>query len=172
MLSSWRIFEHIYCKLSQLLASSLSSFSSSTQLDHSTFNILHYLDAIINYTLFPCSRTMSRPICQQNKDKVRRRLTFDDQDKPPLPPPTSPASHETDHLDAHTANEVKIVNLSAMTQQEKMEKMKQWNFDFENEIPLEGDWEWTATRPKPTADHKEVIKTLEKDKERVGDRNV
>ncbi|XP_068623184.1 uncharacterized protein [Battus philenor] len=36
-----------------------------------------------------------------------------------------------------------VINiLQESTAREKVEKMHKWNFDFENEIPLEGTYEW------------------------------
>ncbi|CAG5054163.1 unnamed protein product [Parnassius apollo] len=43
-------------------------------------------------------------------------------------------------------DEAKIDNFTNILQEsaatEKLEKMHKWNFDFENEIALEGTWEW------------------------------
>ncbi|CAH4001542.1 unnamed protein product [Pieris brassicae] len=44
------------------------------------------------------------------------------------------------------AEEAKIDNFANLLQEsiitDRTEKSKKWNFDFENEVPLDGDYEW------------------------------
>lgn len=51
-------------------------------------------------------------------------------------------------------------DLSQTTKEElRQRQMEKWNFDFVNEIPLEGDWEWERVEPpkiQPTQPEKEM----------------
>lgn len=38
-------------------------------------------------------------------------------------------------------------DLSQITKEERQRQMEKWNFDFENEVPLGGDWEWEKVAP-------------------------
>lgn len=44
-------------------------------------------------------------------------------------------------------NEINIEN--ELIQQSNEEAKRKWNFDFENEVPLEGDWEWEKVEERP-----------------------
>lgn len=45
-------------------------------------------------------------------------------------------------------------------EQHRQRAIEKWNFDFENEVPLEGDWQWEKV-PVEHPDVKEVICTME-----------
>lgn len=47
-----------------------------------------------------------------------------------------------DELEDQARVENFINTLNESSTREKLEKMRKWNFDFENEIPLEGVYEW------------------------------
>ncbi|KAL1505406.1 hypothetical protein ABEB36_004979 [Hypothenemus hampei] len=59
---------------------------------------------------------------------VRKRLTFDGCDD--IENKRTTAAPETKEL------------LCPKIETTMLEQMARWNFDFEHEIPLEGDWEW------------------------------
>lgn len=54
-------------------------------------------------------------------------------------------------------------------QTQRQKAIEKWNFDFENEVPLPGDWEWEKM-PVSVPDNKEVITSMVTDKEK--NRNV
>ncbi|CAG9762244.1 unnamed protein product [Ceutorhynchus assimilis] len=101
----------------------------------------------------------NRKITQERKNHVRKRLDFDEE------PKLEPENHENHFLD-----------LSKMTEQQRMEHRLKWNFDFENEVPLDGDWEWEKVVPEPPSrtviDHKHTDLVIEMQKKCSDDRNV
>lgn len=54
---------------------------------------------------------------------------------------------------------------------ERRRTLEKWNFDFENEVPLAGDWEWEKVTPvEPVPKSKDVLVSI-KDKTK-GNRNI
>ncbi|KAJ8963914.1 hypothetical protein NQ314_005242 [Rhamnusium bicolor] len=45
--------------------------------------------------------------------------------------------------------------------EQRQKAIEKWNFDFENEVPLDGDWVWEKI-PVRAAENKEVVSTMEK----------
>ncbi|ENN82754.1 hypothetical protein YQE_00878, partial [Dendroctonus ponderosae] len=91
---------------------------------------------------------MSESIPQRSKNKVCRRLIFDDDDAP-----EKQRNEDLDHLD-------QLVDLEKLNATEKREQMSRWNFDFDNERPLDGDWQWERVSPPSPIQQQELIKTL------------
>ncbi|KAH0999500.1 cyclin-dependent kinase inhibitor 1B [Dendroctonus ponderosae] len=107
------------------------------------------------------SGIMSESIPQRSKNKVCRRLIFDDDDAP-----EKQRNEDLDHLD-------QLVDLEKLNATEKSEQMSRWNFDFDNERPLDGDWQWERVSPPSPIQQQELIKTLEMEKEdKHNDRTV
>lgn len=46
-----------------------------------------------------------------------------------------------------TTTQPNLEDLAQITKEERQRQMEKWNFDFVNEIPLEGDWEWERVAP-------------------------
>lgn len=114
----------------------------------------------------------------EKRNTVRKRLEFDDITPTnssatdlgvaPLANTTPGASAPPENQDS---KEIKIIDFSNLTEQEKYQKMEQWNFDFHNEVPLEGKWEWERVEPPKIVDHKEKICALGQ-KDACGDRTI
>ncbi|KYB27934.1 Cyclin-dependent kinase inhibitor 1-like Protein [Tribolium castaneum] len=68
------------------------------------------------------------PTSQNGNNNVRRRLFQSEE-------------NENVHPD--------LIDLLEESRQRAAEK---WNFDFVNEVPLEGDWEWERVPPTPPTD--------------------
>lgn len=137
---------------------------------------------------------------QRKREQVRRKLIFDDEPdipssephnsseadagssentKTPAPKPRNQPKVDNDTQPAEnfesasTERTFKITDLSQMTEEHRLEQMARWNFDFENEIPLTGDWEWERVTPvAPSVNHKEKICALDKKETNSSDRNV
>lgn len=59
-------------------------------------------------------------------------------------------------------NEEDLIDELQSTNQdeERRRALEKWNFDFENEIPLRGDWEWEkVVNREPVPNSKEVLVT-------------
>lgn len=77
----------------------------------------------------------------QQKPNVCRRLDFGDSD----------CEKELNDL---------ISLFNEDLERHRQKAMEKWNFDFENEIPLEGDWQWERVPVEPS-DVKDIICTME-----------
>ncbi|KAJ8949713.1 hypothetical protein NQ318_013582 [Aromia moschata] len=89
----------------------------------------------------PRSEDQSR----HRKTNARRRLDFDDDDV------ANETSDVTDFLSLS----------SEEIHRRRQKAIEKWNFDFENEVPLDGDWEWQRV-PVPSVENKEVVSSMEK----------
>lgn len=104
---------------------------------------------------------MSEFIPQCSKNKACRRLIFDEDEAP-----EDQRNEDLEHLD-------QLVDLAKLSAKEKSEQMSRWNFDFDNEKPLKGDWEWERVSPPSPIQQQQLIKTLEMEQEdKNNDRTV
>ncbi|KAJ8984614.1 hypothetical protein NQ317_006076 [Molorchus minor] len=86
---------------------------------------------------------------QQNQQKpnVCRRLNFEDE-----------------RLDKEADEVEDFLHLSSEELgRQRQRAIDRWNFDFENEIPLDGDWEWEKV-PVEAMESKEVVSSMEKNR--------
>ncbi|XP_044255069.1 cyclin-dependent kinase inhibitor 1-like [Tribolium madens] len=67
-----------------------------------------------------------KPSKSQNGNNVRRRLFQNEENE----------NIEPDLID--------------MLEESRQRAEEKWNFDFVNEVPLEGDWEWERVSSNPT----------------------
>jgi hypothetical protein len=82
---------------------------------------------------------------QQNKPHVCRRLVFDEEEK----------DNDAD-TPSDTENQY-INNLKEEMERELQTKIDKWNYDFKNDVPLEGQWKWQPVLPaEPRDDQMEV----------------
>lgn len=69
-------------------------------------------------------------------------------------------------LDFGSDHEKELNDLMSLSYEDlerhRQKAIEKWNFDFENEVPLEGDWQWEKI-PVQNLEAKEVICTLEKE---------
>uniref|UniRef100_V5IAH7 Cyclin-dependent kinase inhibitor n=1 Tax=Anoplophora glabripennis TaxID=217634 RepID=V5IAH7_ANOGL len=70
-------------------------------------------------------------------------------------------------LDFGSDHEKELNNLLSLSNEDlerhRHKAIDKWNFDFENEVPLDGDWQWEKVPVQPS-EVKEVICTLEKER--------
>ncbi|XP_050300086.1 uncharacterized protein LOC126738688 [Anthonomus grandis grandis] len=100
-------------------------------------------------------------ISPEKLNKVRRRLNFDS----PSTSNDSPAPNVPEKKEPEFNPDPPLATLDALSQK--------YNFDFRNEVPLEGDWEWEVVAPpQRILDHKEVVKNLKVEDEFRDDRKV
>lgn len=59
-------------------------------------------------------------------------------------------------------NDINSVN--ELLLQSNEEAKRKWNFDFENEVPLEGDWQWEKIET-----NRQIDSTAKKDNDRSND---
>ncbi|KAL3267116.1 hypothetical protein HHI36_011256 [Cryptolaemus montrouzieri] len=91
---------------------------------------------------------------RQKLDRVRRRLDFG-----------------TDSLPAEEYNFENEEAAQKFFRKQVEDASAKWNFDFANEMPLEGDWEWEKVESRNQLDYKELTteRKIKKDEE---NRNV
>lgn len=71
---------------------------------------------------------------EESKPRVCRRLTFDDVQSP------EEAATGTSESPQGMGNE--YLNIQEEMRSHLETAKQRWNFDFENEVPLEGRWKW------------------------------
>ncbi|XP_044749893.1 cyclin-dependent kinase inhibitor 1B-like [Coccinella septempunctata] len=76
--------------------------------------------------------------------RVRRRLDFGDE-------PVPSQCHQSDLVDCEEAMAMLDPVISRSN-----EASAKWNFDFANEVPLEGVWEWEKVESRSQQDYKEL----------------
>lgn len=89
------------------------------------------------------------PMAAQN---VRRRLFNDEEDN--------------SEQNQHNGNEEQTKSASDgvidLRNKKKLEEARlKWNFDFDNEVPLPGDWEWEKVSPETVTENSECINAEE-----------
>ncbi|KAJ8919339.1 hypothetical protein NQ315_003923 [Exocentrus adspersus] len=92
-----------------------------------------------------------------------------DKDLTKLPPKNNQSAQQKPNVcrrldfgtDAEEGTEDFAFLLDEDLEQRKQTAREKWNFDFENEVPLEGDWEWERVPTQPP-ETKEVVYSMEK----------
>lgn len=80
---------------------------------------------------------------RQRLNRVRRRLDFGQE----------PASMLSDEDTGVVLKDAETSSNFALTQVK--EASEKWNFDFANEVPLEGVWDWQKVEPRSHQEYKE-----------------
>ncbi|XP_023030171.2 uncharacterized protein isoform X1 [Leptinotarsa decemlineata] len=86
----------------------------------------------------------------QNLNRVRRRLDFG--------------------CDNSGDAEQELCLPLEVSQSDRQKAIEKWNFDFENEVPLEGDWIWEKVPAEEPCENLQVISSMEE--KQVDNRSV